>query len=535
MATEHRKYLSRGPESMLNQVPIDDGKLRFTTDTGRLFMDVYGSRIEITDFVKNYTEEEIKAILTPLPKIYISSDTLKFFVHDGENWICLDKSSEADHATNADTATYSVNAGTATYATNASTADYTPNASTAVYANASKNADTATYATNAGTSAYSEQAAKDSNGKVIGNTYAPLSSPIFTGTPSVPTAAEGTNNKQVANTEYVVAAIASALSQITGFDTKVLSSLPESGEKGIIYFIPSDNPEEDNKYIEYIWCEDKFEKVGDTKIDLSGYAKEVTTSGIGNAVTGVEYRDGKITLKKDSTFLTAHPSVTTNSTTGTENPEAGKTFDVIDGVVTDKNGHVTAFRKKTVTMPNSVSKATNADTAVYATSAGKALKDNKDQQIDSTYIKNLAVVGKTITATRGDGTTFSFNTQDNNTTYGNYKGATTADNGVSGLVPAASKESKDQFLRGDGTWATPLNAGTSTFASRATNADTATYAKNAGTSNFASSSSSANNASTAEYAQKADTANTASSASVSDKAKAVDDEGDFDYGDLDEE
>ena len=47
-----------------------------------------------------------------------------------------------------------------------------------------------------------------------------------------------------------------------------------------------------------------------------------------------------------------------------------------------------------------------------AASATKALKDNLNQQIDSTYIKNSTVDGKTITFTRGDGSTFSFDTQD---------------------------------------------------------------------------------------------------------------------------
>ena len=47
-----------------------------------------------------------------------------------------------------------------------------------------------------------------------------------------------------------------------------------------------------------------------------------------------------------------------------------------------------------------------------ADSATKALKDNLNQQIDSTYIKGAGVEGQTITFTRGDGSTFSFDTQD---------------------------------------------------------------------------------------------------------------------------
>lgn len=52
-----------------------------------------------------------------------------------------------------------------------------------------------------------------------------------------------------------------------------------------------------------------------------------------------------------------------------------------------------------------------------ATSATKATRDSRGQQIDSTYIKGLSVNGRTVTYTRGNGTTGSFQTQDTNTTY----------------------------------------------------------------------------------------------------------------------
>ena len=49
--------------------------------------------------------------------------------------------------------------------------------------------------------------------------------------------------------------------------------------------------------------------------------------------------------------------------------------------------------------------------------ATKATQDSRGQQIDSTYIKGLSVSGRTVTYTRGNGTTGSFQTQDTNTTY----------------------------------------------------------------------------------------------------------------------
>lgn len=57
------------------------------------------------------------------------------------------------------------------------------------------------------------------------------------------------------------------------------------------------------------------------------------------------------------------------------------------------------------------------DANANAVSATKATQDNRGNTIDSTYIKGLSVSGKTITYTKGNGTTGTITTQDTNTTY----------------------------------------------------------------------------------------------------------------------
>ena len=95
------------------------------------------------------------------------------------------------------------------------------------------------------------------------------------------------------------------------------------------------------------------------------------------------------------------------------------------------------------------------------------------------------------------------------------RGATGSAGGAAGLVPAPAAGNHDDFLRGDGKWAIPA---------KATNADTATYAKNAGSATNARNASSATNAATATYARNAGTAATARGFL----------DVDFDFGDLDE-
>lgn len=75
-------------------------------------------------------------------------------------------------------------------------------------------------------------------------------------------------------------------------------------------------------------------------------------------------------------------------------------------------------------------------------------------------IKNLSVSGTTITYTKDDNTTGTIMTQDTNTTYGVFKGATTSAAGSTGLVIAPVAGNANRYLRSDGTWAVPPDTNT---------------------------------------------------------------------------
>ena len=77
-----------------------------------------------------------------------------------------------------------------------------------------------------------------------------------------------------------------AVGAITGFDFQIVDVLPDTGTKGVIYLVPASddaNVQADvNEYDEYIWITDKFEHIGSTKMDLTGYLKEVDIAIITN-------------------------------------------------------------------------------------------------------------------------------------------------------------------------------------------------------------------------------------------------------------
>lgn len=106
-----------------------------------------------------------------------------------------------------------------------------------------------------------------------------------------------------------------------------------------------------------------------------------------------------------------------------------------------------AYTKGEVGLGNVDNTADSAKSVKYATSAGSAgsagsaTNDSKNQAITG-YIRGLSVSGRTVTYTRGDGTTGSITTQDTNTTYG------TASQGANGLMSAADKKKLDGIASG---------------------------------------------------------------------------------------
>lgn len=105
--------------------------------------------------------------------------------------------------------------------------------------------------------------------------------------------------------QYVDDAIAS----VTQIDFVVVSTLPPTGQKGKIYLVPNSG-DIGNTKDEYIWITEggvgKFEKIGSTEIDLSGYIQKVANATENNIA--VLNSDGSISDSgKNISVLDEHP------------------------------------------------------------------------------------------------------------------------------------------------------------------------------------------------------------------------------------
>lgn len=76
---------------------------------------------------------------------------------------------------------------------------------------------------------------------------------------------------QYMTTKDVEEAIATAVAEVTGISIQVAAELPQTGQTNIIYMVPNSRGSGQDVKDEYMWIEEKWEKIGDTNVDLSGY------------------------------------------------------------------------------------------------------------------------------------------------------------------------------------------------------------------------------------------------------------------------
>lgn len=106
----------------------------------------------------------------------------------------------------------------------------------------------------------------------------------------------------IATDEEMNQAIADAVAGIDQLHREVIGqggTLPDVGKVDTIYMLPEQNSESDNSYSEWMYVNNKWEKIGTSKVDLTNYSTTVQmNSAIGTAKTELKaYAD---TAKSDA-------------------------------------------------------------------------------------------------------------------------------------------------------------------------------------------------------------------------------------------
>lgn len=91
-----------------------------------------------------------------------------------------------------------------------------------------------------------------------------------------------TNNSGFQTASDVETAINTALADITGINFEIVQTLPATGVNGTIYLL-SNSGTGTNSYDEYIYISNKWEKIGTTDVDLTGYYNTTNLIAVTNA------------------------------------------------------------------------------------------------------------------------------------------------------------------------------------------------------------------------------------------------------------
>lgn len=87
----------------------------------------------------------------------------------------------------------------------------------------------------------------------------------------IPTRISQLENDKTFKTE---AEIQSMIEKASSLKKEVVTSLSSTGKDDVIYLVKDENGKDNNNYLEYLWLNGKYELIGSTQVDLSGYAKK---------------------------------------------------------------------------------------------------------------------------------------------------------------------------------------------------------------------------------------------------------------------
>lgn len=170
------------------------------------------------------------------------------------------------------------------------------------------------------------------------------------------------NNQDAATKKYVDTTVTDAVGNIVGMKFSVVTELPTSGENGTIYLIAHEHGDGDS-YDEYIWLDtsSKFEKIGNTDVDLTDYIKRTdisttTENGVMSAADKTKL-DGIEEGATNTIVDQSYSATSANAQSGTAVAEALTNFDIskkinsISPLIVDKAAN-SLFHESTIAIGN---------------------------------------------------------------------------------------------------------------------------------------------------------------------------------------
>lgn len=102
---------------------------------------------------------------------------------------------------------------------------------------------------------------------------------------SIPTKLSQLTNDKNFKTE---SEIQSMIEKASSLKKEVVTSLPTTGKDDVIYLVKDEKGKDNNNYLEYLWLNDKYELIGSTQVDLSGYAQRTELTQCENTIYALQ-------------------------------------------------------------------------------------------------------------------------------------------------------------------------------------------------------------------------------------------------------
>lgn len=226
------------------------------------------------------------------------------------------------------------------------------------------------------------------------------------------------------NKAATVKTVMDAIAEVTSFEFEVVQELPATGVKGVIYLKEHSESGVD-MYEEFIWITNRYEKLGDTRIDLSNYYTKSQVDGLITTVEGkvtAEETRAKAAEEANADAITAEETRATgvegglNTRLGTAETklsgiEAGAQVNVIEHVKV--NGADLTITNKRVDLGSIPTAAELEALETRVETAEGDIDDLEENKEDKTNLKALAykdsatahVVSKTVSGVKASGTT----------------------------------------------------------------------------------------------------------------------------------
>lgn len=102
---------------------------------------------------------------------------------------------------------------------------------------------------------------------------------------SIPTKLSQLTNDKNFKTE---SEIQSMIEKASSLKKEVVTSLPTTGKDDFIYLVKDPKGKDNNNYLEYLWLNDKYELIGSTQVDLSGYAQRTELTQCENTIYALQ-------------------------------------------------------------------------------------------------------------------------------------------------------------------------------------------------------------------------------------------------------